>query len=68
MRFIHVTGAPSTIARRLEHRTGHFMPPALLPSQLLALEPLEADEEGIALPNNTTPQDLADRALAALGL
>ena len=27
VRFIHVTGAPSTIARRLEHRTGHFMPP-----------------------------------------
>lgn len=68
VRFIHVTGAPSAIARRLEHRTGHFMPPTLLPSQLLALEPLEADEEGITLPNDTTPQDLADRALAELGL
>ena len=63
-----MTGAPSTIARRLQRRTGHFMPPTLLPSQLLALEPLEADEEGLTLPNNTTPQDLADRALAALGL
>ncbi|GER23810.1 gluconokinase [Zafaria cholistanensis] len=68
VRFIHVTGDPSTIARRVERRSGHFMPPALLPSQLQALEPLDADEDGITLPNNTTPQDLADRALAALGL
>lgn len=44
--FIHLTGPPGLIAERLAHRTGHFMPPALLPSQLRTLEPLGDDEAG----------------------
>lgn len=68
VRFVHVTADPQMLAERLQHRSGHFMPGSLLPSQLATLEPLEADEDGIALPNNTTEQDLADRALAGLGL
>ena len=68
VRFVHLTSDPATLAERMEQRAGHFMPAALLPSQLQALEPLGPDEAGLTLANNTTPADLADRALAALGL
>ena len=36
--FVHLEASASLIAERLRHRTGHFMPPALLESQLETLE------------------------------
>jgi gluconokinase len=39
VKFVHLTGAPTLIADRLKKRRGHFMPPALLASQLAILEP-----------------------------
>ena len=39
MRLIHLDGPPELIATRLAARSGHYMPPSLLPSQLAALEP-----------------------------
>ncbi len=36
--FVHLAAAPELIQRRLEQRTGHFMNPSLLESQLAALE------------------------------
>jgi gluconokinase len=47
--FLHLSGDPGLIARRLARRPGHFMPPALLDSQLDTLEPLEADEDGLVV-------------------
>ena len=38
-RFVHLTGPPALIEERLKARCGHFMPPALLASQLATLEP-----------------------------
>ena len=35
------------LADRMEHRPGHFMPPALLDSQLATLEPPGADEGAV---------------------
>ena len=46
--FVHLTGTPELLTARMSARTDHFMPPTLLPSQLATLEPLQADEEGIA--------------------
>nr|WP_268235368.1 gluconokinase [Microbacterium sorbitolivorans] len=46
--FIHLTGPHQLLAERAQRRTGHFMPPALLESQLAALEPLDSDETGTA--------------------
>jgi gluconokinase len=66
VRFLHLTGDPATLADRIARRTGHFMPASLLPSQLLTLEPLAPDEHGHTLANDTTPADLAARALAVL--
>ena len=38
MRIVYLKGDESTIAARLARRSGHFMPPSLLPSQFAALE------------------------------
>jgi gluconate kinase len=45
--FLHLSGSPELIGRRLAARSGHFMPAALLRSQLDALEPLGVDEAGV---------------------
>lgn len=47
--FIHLAGDPEILAARLGARTGHFMPPTLLPSQLATLEQLEVDEHGFVV-------------------
>jgi gluconokinase len=47
--FLCLNGSPELIAGRLGARTGHFMPAALLRSQLDALEPLGADEAGVTV-------------------
>lgn len=44
--FVHLDGPADVLGRRLEGRSGHFMPPSLLVSQLAALEPLGAGERG----------------------
>jgi gluconokinase len=44
--FLHLSGPPELIGARLTARSGHFMPAALLRSQLDTLEPLGADEAG----------------------
>ncbi|MYZ33686.1 MULTISPECIES: gluconokinase [unclassified Streptomyces] len=64
--FLHLTGDRALIGRRLAERKGHFMPPALLDSQFAALENLEADEAGVAVDVSGTPQEITERAVAAL--
>ncbi|MEP7383039.1 MAG: gluconokinase [Gemmatimonadota bacterium] len=44
VRFIYLAGSRTLLADRMSHRTGHFMPAALLDSQLETLEPPDADE------------------------
>jgi gluconokinase len=68
VRFVHLTAAPEVIAPRLAERSGHFMPASLLPSQLAALEPLRADEDGVTVVVDAAPDVIADRTLEALGL
>ncbi|MCP9000946.1 gluconokinase, GntK/IdnK-type [Pseudarthrobacter sp. RMG13] len=47
--FLHLHGSKEVLRARTEGRSGHFMPPALLESQLATLEALEADEAGIVV-------------------
>jgi beta-N-acetylhexosaminidase len=47
--FLHLHGSREVLGSRLEGRSGHFMPAALLESQLATLEPLEADEAGVVV-------------------
>jgi gluconokinase len=66
--FVHLTGAPELIAERLRSRRGHFMPPALLASQIAALAPLAPDEPGLTVNVAGSPDELTGQIVAALGL
>ena len=61
--FVHLHGERELIARRMAARSGHFMPPALLDSQLRDLEPLQADECGLTLDLHEPPARLVQQAL-----
>lgn len=54
--FIHLDGDPELIKERMAARSDHYMPSSLLQSQLDTLESLEADELGIVLDIDATPQ------------
>ncbi|MEL6691192.1 MAG: gluconokinase [Pseudomonadota bacterium] len=45
--FLHLHASQAVLAKRVNARKGHFMPPSLLDSQSDALEMLEEDEAGI---------------------
>jgi len=63
LHFAHLSGSRELIASRMQERTGHYMPLSLLDSQLAALEPLQADEQGIELDILCQPQDLVSTIL-----
>ena len=64
--FILLEADEKTLRSRMKSRKGHYMPPALLDSQLATLEPLEGDEPGVTL-DATQPLDIVvDEALSAL--
>lgn len=65
VRFILLQGEKALIARRMAGRKGHFMPPALLDSQLATLENPGADEDGIILDISLPVEKLIDQAMAA---
>ncbi|WP_040796207.1 gluconokinase [Nocardia higoensis] len=64
--FVHLDVPRAELDRRLRQRSGHFMPAALLDSQLATLEALEPDEAGIVLDGTRTPEELVDRAASRL--
>ena len=61
--FIHLTGTYELLARRMAARTGHFMPPGLLSSQLATLEDPEPDELVATLDIVAEPAALVRQAL-----
>ncbi|WP_327118629.1 gluconokinase [Nocardia sp. NBC_01730] len=61
--FVHLNGEPDTIRLRMSARSGHFMLPALLESQLALLEPLERDEFGIVVDVGAAPGEIARLAV-----
>lgn len=62
--FVHLLAPRTLIQTRLDNRRGHYMPPALLGSQLETLEPLHPDEPGFAVDTDHSPSDVADDVLA----
>jgi len=64
--FVHLTGGRQLIEDRMSHRQGHFMPTALLDSQFATLQPLQADETGVAVDVSGSPEEITDRAVTAL--
>ncbi|NTW39358.1 MAG: gluconokinase, partial [Cellulomonadaceae bacterium] len=62
--FVHLDGTRERLAERLTARLDHFMPAALLDSQLATLEPLDADERGVVLSVELPPTALTAAAAA----
>lgn len=66
VRFVHLAGSLEVLANRLEGRSEHFMPPALLESQLATLEGLHEDEPGFAVDINQPVLDVVAESVARL--
>jgi gluconokinase len=66
VRFVHLSGDRELLAERMAGRSGHFMPPSLLPSQLATLEPLAADEDGLLVDVSASPHDIVAAVVAWL--
>jgi gluconokinase len=65
VRFVELAVASDELRRRLEERREHFMPAALLDSQLATLEPLGPDEPGLRVDAAGSTAAVADAVLAA---
>ena len=67
MRFIDLVLPVEVNQARLAERTGHFMGPGMLASQLATLEPLAADEaDGVEVPAAGSPGEVLSAALCRL--
>jgi carbohydrate kinase (thermoresistant glucokinase family) len=64
--FVYLDGSRELLATRLGHRAGHFMPSTLLDSQLGTLEPLDADEAGVVVSIDASPEAIVEDAVASL--
>jgi carbohydrate kinase (thermoresistant glucokinase family) len=60
--FVHLTADRVVLASRAAARDDHFMPPALLDSQLSTLEPLEPDERGVVIDVELPLTEVVDQA------
>jgi gluconokinase len=68
IRFVCLSGSGALIARRMQSRSGHFMPVSLLESQLALLEPPASDEAAVVLPLSAGLPDLIDLTLGWLAI
>jgi len=66
IRLVHLDDAGDVIRRRIEQRAGHFMPAALLDSQLALLERPDANERPIVVDVASEPAAIVNSILAAL--
>ena len=64
--FVHLVGSHEAIAARMHKRTGHFMPPKLLDSQLRDLEPPASDERAYSFSIDMPLEQLVEQVTQAL--
>jgi carbohydrate kinase (thermoresistant glucokinase family) len=64
--FIHLAGSREVLAARMEGRSDHFMPAALLDSQLSTLEPLSTNERGATIDVSSTVERVVTEATEAV--
>ena len=64
--FVHLTATYEAIEHRMQQRTGHFMPAALLASQFEALEPLQPNEEGVDVEAVSTLDEVVELTLGSI--
>jgi gluconokinase len=65
IRWVYLTAPAALLASRLVARTGHFMPPSLLDSQLATLE---APEDALVVDVTPGPGEVVTRIRTGLGL
>ncbi|HET6303046.1 gluconokinase [Microbacterium sp.] len=63
--FVELVVSRAELERRMRRRT-HFMPPALLDSQLEILEHVTNDESGFAVPGERAPGEIVELAVERL--
>lgn len=68
LRFVWLDVPRAQIEARLAERTGHYMPPSLLASQLATLEAPQADEAVVRIDASQPVAAIVAEALARLGL
>jgi gluconokinase len=66
--FIYLAGSNDEIRNRLSARMNHYMPSALLDSQLACLEPPAADERVITIGVGARPAEIAAEIIQRLAL
>ncbi len=66
IRLVHLDDATGAIRKRIEQRAGHFMPAALLDSQMTLLERPGPDERPLVVDVAGTPDAIVRSILAAL--
>ncbi len=64
--FVLLDGSRDTLFARMSARTGHYMPPSLLDSQLAALERPQADEPVVTISIENDVDAIVDEAEATL--
>ncbi|MDO4717762.1 MAG: gluconokinase [Propionibacteriaceae bacterium] len=64
--FIHLVLPEDENLERLKKRSGHYMKPSMLDSQLATLEPLADTEQGIEVLNQGEPRDVVVTVTQAL--
>jgi gluconokinase len=61
--FLHLAGAADVVTQRVGRRLNHYMPATLVGSQYATLEPLGADEFGVALDFTLDPEQIVEQFL-----
>lgn len=64
--FLHLEGRRETLLQRMSQREGHFMPTALLDSQLATLDPPGADEVCVTASIEAPPHEIVAAFLSGL--
>jgi gluconokinase len=65
VQFVYLTGLRAVLEKRLKARRGHFMPPALLDSQLATLEP---PADALTFSIEQSPEEIVTALIQALGM
>ena len=66
--FLFLDGSYEVLRRRMDQRTGHFMPPGLLDSQLATLERPGEDEDAIRVDIDQPPEAIVAELIAHLDI
>ena len=65
---VYLRGSRELLAQRMAARQGHFFEPAMLDSQLAALEEPSPDEDAITMSIGGTPSEIVEAIAAAAGV